>query len=115
MILLEALSVLPQCGFFTAWASLLLHSYCSTGRSLGSDPFTVLQMRSGRRDERSLGYFNKGLREGSFVLHGFSLVAIVKFLILFEQGTSEFHFVLGPANNVAGPAHQSSPNQLWSK
>lgn len=35
--------------------------------SLGSDPFTVLHVSSGRKDEKSLHYFNRELWEGSFV------------------------------------------------
>lgn len=30
----------------------------------------------------------------------------LKFLLIFEQGTLSFHFVLGLANYVSGPAHQ---------
>lgn len=34
-----------------------------------------------------------------------SAVMVLKFLIIFEQGTLHFHFVLDLTNDVAGPAY----------
>lgn len=35
-----------------------------------------------------------------------SAVAVLKFLILFQQGAPHFHFALGPTNYVPGPMLQ---------
>lgn len=43
------------------------------------------------------------LHRASCLEESHAVIIILRFLIIFEQGASSFHFVLGPANYVSGP------------